>query len=85
MLEINNTLSGLNRGFKLNVLLNRNVNKFIRPLIKYAYILCVELSSRAVVSQVSFERKKKKTINGKCASEFIKLQLLVVLTVGPCF
>ena len=84
MLEINNTLSGLNRGFKLNVLLNRNVNKFTRPLIKYAYILCVELSSRAVVSQVSFERKKK-TINGKCASEFIKLQLLVVLTVGPCF
>ena len=84
MLEINNTLSGLNRGFKLNVLLNRNVNKFTRPLIKYAYILRVELSSRAVVSQVSFVRKKK-TINGKCASEFIKLQLLVVLTVGPCF
>ena len=77
MLEINKTPRGLNRGFTLNVLLNRNVNKFTRPLIKYPYILCVGLSSRGVVSEVSFVRKKK-TINGKCASEFIKLQLLVV-------
>ena len=43
---------------------------------KIPYIRCVGLSSRGVIIQVSFVRTKT---NGKCASEFIKLQLLMIV------
>ena len=66
----------------LNVFLVRNEKKFSRPVIKYPDILCVGLSSRGAIIQVSNVRTKT---NGKCASEFVKLQLLIVETVGPCF
>ena len=48
VLEINKTPRELNRGFTLNVFLDRNVNKFTRPLIEYPYVLCVGLSSGGV-------------------------------------
>jgi len=82
VLEISKTPRELNRGFTLNVFLDRNVNKFTRPLIKYPYILCVGLSSWGVIIQVSFVRTK--TITRKCSSEFIRLQLLIVETVCSC-
>ena len=53
MLEINKTPRGLYGGFTLNVFLDRNVNKFTRPLLKYPYILCVGLSLRVVVTDSS--------------------------------
>ena len=82
MPEINKTPRGLNGGFTLNVFLVRNEKKFSRPVIKHPDILCVGLSSRGAIIQVSNVRTKT---NGKCASEFVKLQLLIVETVGPCF
>ena len=82
MLEISKTPRGLNGGFTLNVFLVRSENKFTRPVIKYLEILCVGLSSQGVIIQVSNVRTKT---NGKCVSEFIKLQLLIVETVDPCF
>ena len=82
MPEINKTPRGLNGGFTLNVFLVLNEKKFSRPVIKYPDILYVGLSSRVAIIQVSNVRTKT---NGKCASEFVKLQLLIVETVGPCF
>lgn len=54
-------------------MLDQNVTT--RPLIKYPYICYVGLSSRGVIIQVANVRTKT---NGKCAFEFIKLQLLIV-------